>query len=101
MPVALSGAERHHQRRDWLAELIAIPARDDTAFEAGRSFLPALPPDRVHALLSARAERDSANREGFRGLLDSTQVPRLFWVEEEYRDAWRMVIRRSQRDPAW
>jgi DNA-binding PadR family transcriptional regulator len=80
------------EMRDWLSELIAIPTRDYTAFEAGLSFLPALPPDRVRDLLSARAERlerESTHREGSRGLLDSTAVPRLFWIEEEYRDAIR------------
>jgi DNA-binding PadR family transcriptional regulator len=80
------------EMRDWLSELIAIPTRDYTAFEAGLSFLPALPPHRVHGLLSARAEqleRESAYREGSRGLLGSTEVPRLFWIEEEYRDTLR------------
>jgi DNA-binding PadR family transcriptional regulator len=80
------------EMRDWLSELIAIPTRDYTAFEAGLSFLPALPPDHVRELLSARAEqleRESTNRAGSRGLLDSTEVPRLFWIEEEYRDAIR------------
>jgi DNA-binding PadR family transcriptional regulator len=80
------------EMRDWLSELIAIPARDYTAFEAGLSFLPTLPPDRVRELLSVRIERlerESANREGSRGLLGSTEVPRLFWIEEEYRDALR------------
>ena len=80
------------EMRDWLSELVAIPTRDYTAFEAGLSFLPALPPDHVRELLSARAEqleRESTNRAGSRGLLDSTEVPRLFWIEEEYRDAIR------------
>jgi DNA-binding PadR family transcriptional regulator len=80
------------EMRDWLSELVAIPARDYTAFEAGLSFLPALPPGRVRELLSARAdqlERESANREGSRGLLGSPEVPRLFWIEEEYRDTLR------------
>ena len=80
------------EMRDWLSELIAIPTRDYTAFEAGLSFLPALPPGRVRELLSARAdqlERASVNREGSRGLLGSPEVPRLFWIEEEYRDAIR------------
>lgn len=80
------------EMRGWLSELIATPARDYTAFEAGLSFVPALPPGRVRALLSFRAEqleRESTNREGSRGLLGSTQVPRLFWIEEEYRDALR------------
>jgi hypothetical protein len=34
-------------------------------------------------------ERESANREGSRGLLGSSEVPRIFWIEEEYRDALR------------
>ena len=78
--------------RDWLSELIATPRRDYSAFEAGLSFLPALPPDRARELLNARAEqleRESTNRKGSRGLLGSTEVPRLFWIEEEYRDALR------------
>jgi hypothetical protein len=61
------------------------------AFKAGLSFLP-VPPDRIRELLSARTEqleRESANREGSRGLLGSTEIPRLFWIEEEYRDALR------------
>jgi DNA-binding PadR family transcriptional regulator len=80
------------EMRAWLSELIAIPSRDYTAFEAGLSFLPALPPNRVRELLSARAEqleRESTDREGSGGLLGSTEVPRLFWIEEEYRDAIR------------
>ena len=80
------------EMRDWLSELIATPTRDYTAFEAGLSFLPALPPGRARELLSTRAgqlERETANREGSRGLLDSTDVPRIFWIEEEYRDALR------------
>jgi DNA-binding PadR family transcriptional regulator len=80
------------EMRDWLSELIAVPARDYTGFEAGLSFLPALPPDRVRALLETRAEqleRESAARSGSRGPLGSNEVPRVFWVEEEYRDALR------------
>jgi DNA-binding PadR family transcriptional regulator len=80
------------EMRDWLSDLIATPTRDYTAFEAGLSFLPALAPDRVHELLTARAEQleqESASRQGSRGLLASTMVPRLFWIEEEYRDALR------------
>lgn len=93
------------EMRHWLSDLLAIPTRDYTAFEAGLSFLPALPPERVRELLSIRAdqlERDSATREGSRGLLGSTEVPRLFWIEEEYRDALRTAeltyIRRLLND---
>src|SRR5437763_17112419 len=37
--------------RDWLAQLVGTPMRDYTSFEAGLSFLPALPPDDAVALL--------------------------------------------------
>lgn len=84
-----AGAEEMH---DWLAELVATPVRDYTSFEAALSFLPALAPD--EALLLLRARRDqlalqAADRQGSRGLLGSDRVPRLFWVEEEYRAALR------------
>ena len=77
---------------DWLAQLIATPARDYTSFEAALSFLPVLSPREVLRLLEARAaqlDQALAERLGSRGLLGSTEVPRLFWVEEEYREALR------------
>jgi DNA-binding PadR family transcriptional regulator len=80
------------EARDWLAQLIATPARDYTSFEAALSFLPGLPPEQVLELLHARAsqlQRESTDRQGSRGLLGSQDVPRLFWVEEEYRHALR------------
>jgi DNA-binding PadR family transcriptional regulator len=85
------------EMREWLSALIAVPVRDYTAFEAGLSFLPALSPERARALLQERAEqlqRELAERAGSRGLLGSAEVPRLFWVEEEYRHA----IRRAELD---
>src|SRR3984893_19035820 len=40
---------------DWLTELISTPVRDYPAFQAALSFLPALPPADVTALLPRRA----------------------------------------------
>jgi DNA-binding PadR family transcriptional regulator len=104
-PVDTSRAGRRPQRtvyaltdagrtelNDWLAQLISTPAREYTGFEAALSFLPVLAPDTVRGLLEARAahlEDDLARRQGSRGLLGSTEVPRVFWIEEEYREALR------------
>jgi DNA-binding PadR family transcriptional regulator len=77
--------------RDWLTQLISTPVKDYTSFEAALSFLPALPPEHVLELLRARAEhlqQEGAARHGSRGL-EGEPVPRLFWVEEEFRSALR------------
>src|SRR5581483_1043529 len=42
------------EAHDWLAELISQPVKEYPAFEAGLSFLPALPPDEALALLQER-----------------------------------------------
>jgi DNA-binding PadR family transcriptional regulator len=80
------------EMREWLAHLVSVPTRDYTSFEAGLSFLPALPPREALGLLEARSiqlGKGSAERGGSRGLLGREDVPRLFWVEEEYRAALR------------
>ena len=47
------------EAHDWLTDLIATPVKEYPAFEAALSFLPALPPDDVVALLeSGPAPRD-------------------------------------------
>jgi DNA-binding PadR family transcriptional regulator len=93
---ALTDAGRT-ELNDWLAQLLSTPARDYTGFEAALSFLPVLAPETVAALLRDRAAQladELAERRGSRGLLGSEEVPRVFWVEEEYRDA----LRRAELD---
>ena len=73
---------------DWLAELIATPAKEYLAFEAGLSMMAGLAPDDAAALLEQRAAR-------LRSLLHAGEemqrygaglgVPRLFLVEGDYR----------------
>ena len=66
--------------------------RDYTSFEAALSFLPALPPGDVSELLRERALRlevDLAQANGSRALVEKHGLPRLFWVEEEFRNALR------------
>jgi DNA-binding PadR family transcriptional regulator len=77
---------------DWLADLLSTPTLEYPQFVAALSFLPALPPAQVVELLIERlqhltleAAQDAATRE----LVQKVGVPRLFWVEEEYRDRIR------------
>jgi DNA-binding PadR family transcriptional regulator len=77
---------------DWLSDLLSIPALEYPAFVAALSFLPALPPWQAVELLKERYQhltlegaQDAATRE----LVQKVGVPRLFWVEEEYRDQIR------------
>jgi DNA-binding PadR family transcriptional regulator len=73
---------------DWLTDLIVRPVNDYPAFEAALSFLPALPPDEVLALLSERAMRlevEIAQIHATRELVEKVGLPRLFWVEGEFR----------------
>jgi DNA-binding PadR family transcriptional regulator len=80
---------------DWLTDLLSTPVKDFTSFEAALSFLPALPPEDVAALLRERAARlefDLAESHGSRELIEKKHLPRLFWVEEEFR----MVLREAE-----
>lgn len=76
------------EMRDWLTDLIATPVQEFPVFEAALSFLPALPPTDVLSLLrerSMRVEVELAQMQGTRDLLAKARLPRLFWVEAEFR----------------
>jgi DNA-binding PadR family transcriptional regulator len=82
---------------DWLTELLSTPVKDYTSFEAALSFLPTLPPDDVARLLRERAahlEREIVQARASRELAEKQQVPRLAWVEEEFRT----VLREAELD---
>jgi len=73
--------------QDWLTELISVPTKEYPAFVAALSFLPALPPDTVIALLTERAvclEVELAAARGVREYIEKLGLPRLFWVENEF-----------------
>jgi DNA-binding PadR family transcriptional regulator len=76
------------ETHDWLAELLARPLKEYPAFEAALSFLPALPPDEVVALLNERAlELESGLARDAYGLVELVErrgLPRLFLVEADY-----------------
>jgi DNA-binding PadR family transcriptional regulator len=80
---------------DWLTDLLSTPVKDYPAFQAALSFLPALPPDDVAALLTERAhhlEAELAQAAATRELAHKAGLPRLFWVEAEYD----MVLREAE-----
>ena len=77
------------EAHDWLTDLISTPVKDYPSFEAALSFLPALPPEQVVELLRERAQRlelELAQAYAFRELAEKHGLPRLFWVEAEFRD---------------
>ena len=77
------------EAHDWLTDLISTPVKDYPSFEAALSFLPALPPDDVAELLQERAQRlelELAQAYATRELAEKHGLPRLFWVEAEFRD---------------
>jgi hypothetical protein len=68
--------------------LLCRPMKEFTRYEAGLSLLPVLPPKDVTALLQERCRRLQVEVEQYRNLrklISSERVPRLFWVESEYR----------------
>jgi DNA-binding PadR family transcriptional regulator len=78
------------EAREWLSELIAQPEHEYPHFVTALSLVAALPPDQVVPLLRARLEALAGQRAEIQGMIDSSLaqgVPRLFLVEEEYRQA--------------
>jgi DNA-binding PadR family transcriptional regulator len=80
------------ETHDWLTDLISTPVKDYPSFEAALSFLPALPPADVAELLRERATRlelEVAQTQAIREIVEKQGLPRLFWVEEEFRNVLR------------
>lgn len=80
------------EAHDWLTDLLSTPVKDFTSFEAALSFLPALPPGDVVDLLHERAQRleaELAQAAALQALVEQQRLPRLFWVEEEFRTVLR------------
>jgi DNA-binding PadR family transcriptional regulator len=76
---------------DWLSDLICDPIKEFTQFEAGLSLLPVLPPADAARLLEqrcARLEGELVQARALRQLVVDKKLPRLFWIEAEYR--WRL-----------
>jgi DNA-binding PadR family transcriptional regulator len=76
---------------DWLRELLSVPEREHSSFEAALGESAALPPDELIALLRQRlAALEKANDRMAAELSAlGAQLPRLFSIESEYYLAQR------------
>lgn len=75
------------EMREWLADLLAVPAREFPLFGTALSLIGALSPDEVIPLLRERAASLDVEAAGLRGVLAKLceRLPRLFVVETEYQ----------------
>ena len=77
--------------KDWLRELLSVPEREHTSFEAALGESAVLPPDELIDLLRQRlAALEKANGQ-LQAQLQTlvTQLPRLFLIESEFYLAQR------------
>jgi len=76
---------------DWIRELLGVPEREYTRFEAALGEGAILPPDELAGLLRQRLDTlDAANAKQQAELeAVETQIPRLFMIESEYFLAMR------------
>jgi DNA-binding PadR family transcriptional regulator len=77
--------------KDWLRELLSVPEREHTSFEAALGESAALPPDELIDLLQQRLdtlEKANGRLQAELAMLE-TQLPRLFVIESEYYLAQR------------
>ena len=82
--------------RDWLRELIGVPEREYSRFEAGLGEAGVLPPDEMIGLLRDRLAVLEVSNAGHQADLEAlgVQVPRLFLVESEYY----LALRRAEEE---
>jgi DNA-binding PadR family transcriptional regulator len=81
---------------DWIRELLGVPEREYTRFEAALGEGAILPPDDLAGLLRQRLDTlDAANARQQTELESAeTQIPRLFMIESEYF----LAMRRAEAD---
>ena len=77
--------------QDWLRELLSVPEREHSSFEAALSEAAVLPPDELIDLLHQRLATLEKANDQFQAQLNTlvTQLPRLFLIESEYYLAQR------------
>ncbi len=88
------------EAHDWLAHILAVPAKDYPAFAAGLSFLPGVAPLEAISLLEERAGRLEeliAGARAGRQVLEQRGLPRILWVEAEFEDELRQAELRFVR----
>jgi DNA-binding PadR family transcriptional regulator len=72
---------------DWESELLSIPVKEFTQFEAALSLMPALPPDEVRRLLETRLTRLSTEVVAMRAVIEEMAkqgMPYLWAIEADY-----------------
>lgn len=72
---------------DWLSELLSIPVKEFTQFEAALSLMPCLPPDEVSRLLKTRRQRLENEIVSTRAVLEEMAnqgMPYLWAIEGDY-----------------
>jgi DNA-binding PadR family transcriptional regulator len=82
--------------QDWLRELLSVPDREHSSFEAALGESAVLPPDELIGLLQQRlATLEEANDRMAAELATLvTQLPRLFLIESEYY----LALRRAEEE---
>jgi DNA-binding PadR family transcriptional regulator len=81
---------------DWLRELLSVPEREHTSFEAALGEAAALPPDELIGLLQQRLAALEKTNDRLQAELAAlgTQLPRLFLIESEYY----LSLRRAEEE---
>lgn len=72
---------------DWLSELLSVPVKEFTQFEAALSLMPGLPPDEVARLLRTRRVRLDAEIVGTRAVMAEMHrqgLPYLWAIEADF-----------------
>jgi len=80
---------------DWESELLSVPVKEYTQFEAALSLMGALPPDEVARLLDTRRMRLATEIVSMRAVMDEMAkqgLPYLFAVEADYV----LVLRKAE-----
>ncbi|MGW2510325.1 PadR family transcriptional regulator [Streptomyces scopuliridis] len=87
----------HEEMLEWMADLLAVPAREFPLFETGLSLMGVLPPDEVTSLLEERVSALRVQAAGIRGVLEQLYetLPRLFVIETEFQ------LRMIEAEQAW
>jgi DNA-binding PadR family transcriptional regulator len=81
---------------DWLRELLSVPEREYTRFEAALGEAAVLPPDEVARLLRKRLETLEESNAEYQEALRTwgAGLPRLFLIESEYH----LALRRAETE---
>jgi DNA-binding PadR family transcriptional regulator len=83
---------------DWLSELIAVPVKEYTQFEAALSLMPVLSPDEALHLLEVRRMRLDAEIAAADGMLskwEALEDMSYLWAIEAH---YQLALRRAERD---